>query len=695
MRVAPLVMLALLIPVASADWLQDGGDAGRTGYRAEAGPAWPDVALRLAASARGEGLLVIGERAFYATDRATRIDALDLRTGETSAFWERPDLPTTGTLTSVVLPTFASDGDRIFVYAYGQLEAVDLEGKVAWTTTLAAGVTSPCHRMALAPDALLLACVRSSGVTSGVGARITLSEYDPATGAERWTWVMDSPTDLLDRVDIAPEARSAEPALYRTVLGLSVSAGRAFLSLVDADPGVGSAPTRCQPWLIAVDLETHRASDLSGDLWIGAEGTPCDARPAPVTDGEAAWFLAGGEVRLILEDQEVGIQRPPAARHRLRSNGFNGNAPARLSLDASSVYVPYDGTMWAFPRDLSAPRWSFDLPEGSQWSAGAVLAGNTLYAASDQGSLFAFDARTGRVLWREPSRVTALALDGARIVTLAERDLIVYGDLPFALRAASPEVNAYPALGEEVEIDLSATPASPLGASTSFAADWGDGTLVEWTSDPVLRHRYAANGDYIVRAVARNEANQTASISHTIYVGREPPGFLAAQFSAANQERTFFLLGLLITGAFAAAGLWRVQRRRSLLARELAALEATAAEARDDAVKLDRALDERRYRARSLLLDRKLDEGQHAVLLARVEELSRVERLGFVEGKLDFLPLRHAKALREMLKDGRISTIERAHYLAMLDADGTLTPDYKARVRDVVEAWAAHDGGAR
>lgn len=48
-----------------------------------------------------------------------------------------------------------------------------------------------------------------------------------------------------------------------------------------------------------------------------------------------------------------------------------------------------------------------------------------------------------------------------------------------------------------------------------------------------------------------------------------------------------------------------------------------------------------------------------------------------------------------MLTDGRVSGIEKAHYLALLDGDGTLPPEYKAAVRRVVEQWSAHDAGAR
>lgn len=48
-----------------------------------------------------------------------------------------------------------------------------------------------------------------------------------------------------------------------------------------------------------------------------------------------------------------------------------------------------------------------------------------------------------------------------------------------------------------------------------------------------------------------------------------------------------------------------------------------------------------------------------------------------------------------MLTDGRVSGIEKAHYLGLLDADATLTPEYKAAVRRVVEQWSQHDSAAR
>ena len=157
------------------------------------------------------------------------------------------------------------------------------------------------------------------------------------------------------------------------------------------------------------------------------------------------------------------------------------------------------------------------------------------------------------------------------------------------------------------------------------------------------------------------------------------------------------MLGLALTGAVALAGLLRARRKRGILARELAAVERAVelagSGARGGAHAVERALDERRTRARGLLADGALDEAQFGVIERRIEEHLRRSRLGAIEDELGFLPMSVGKILRGFLADGVIESWERDTVFRALDQETHLTPEQKERARRLVDEWARSDAG--
>jgi hypothetical protein len=267
---------------------------------------------------------------------------------------------------------------------------------------------------------------------------------------------------------------------------------------------------------------------------------------------------------------------------------------------------------------------------------------------------------------------------------------------------ASPVVHAqasseFPAPGADVSVDLSGTTAGAFGPATTFRADWGDGTLTDWQSEPFLAHAYAEAGDHMARFQVGNDAGQTSSQVVVLHVGGTPPPRLnpiQQAFAPENQDATWGVIGLVVAAAGTLYGFTRLRRRRSRLAQQLDALEAAYAGTCSDPPACEAALARERAAARALLVEGKLDEAHFAVLDRRIDELRAQFRQDVLEHQLDFLPARLLRDLRAALADGRISSLERRHVLDALERDPTLTPDYKAMVRRLVEEWHARDAGS-
>lgn len=726
-----LAAALLALPVASADWLQDGGVAGRTGAIAGGGPARDEVAFTLTMPPTDAGTfqqwfptlapLIIGRQAIvpasggiYSVDLDTaevRMLAPILSGGESAGGW-------------------ASDGRSIFYVdesegcAFGicsaplVLRIIPLDGTaeraIPLAPTRAPSRFDDCS-VALddAPPALYVACVADTSTR----ARRTLSvERRTLEGELEWTWSRDldaeaiepayaaAPDALLVGVSVVGEHVIPISAIHEPQQGLprpgyywdgwvinKTTGGLAQPAMNDAPLQPGPSHFGWQPLrqLFVGAPTPHAPSLVVGDGSVEIRRVP--SRGLDDAMGVArALFLVGGEG--IGDYQLRGVDRG-----------------ARTAMSHGRAFVSTSEQLAAFTTS-GEPLWDAMPPPGVLFSDPALLAddrsvfvglGPEIGATTEMA---AYDARSGALLWRYTlpgDQIGPIAADAGALVFVSQRQnlqnvLVVMGRTGASIGLEASASGAFPAAGEVVRVDASRSTPGAAGPATKFRTDWGDGDTTGWQDSPVMEHTYKTIGAHVAHVYAGNDGGQVTAQAFTFNVGGAPPqNFLQQQFASENQERTFFLLGLLVTAAIGGFGLWRVRQRRGRLARELAALDAAVREARDDPARIDRALDEARYRARGLLLDHKLDEGQHAVLVARIEELSREARVGVVHSLLDFLPMRHVRALQEMLRDGRVSSLERAHFLAVVDQDATLTPEYRERLRRVVDGWASHDAGGR
>ncbi|HLE96363.1 MAG TPA: hypothetical protein VI997_03250, partial [Candidatus Thermoplasmatota archaeon] len=189
-------------------------------------------------------------------------------------------------------------------------------------------------------------------------------------------------------------------------------------------------------------------------------------------------------------------------------------------------------------------------------------------------------------------------------------------------------------------------------------------------------------------------ANESASEVLLVHVGATKPTFLENAFKAENQNATFFVLGIAGTAIGGVVGLARLQRRRGALEHELRILEHEYERTRARPLECERALAERKSRARTLLIERKLDESQCHLLERRIDDLTRTLRLHELSDLLDLLPRGMAHALEEVLADGRVTTWERRSFLEVLEHDRVMPPEMKVRVRALIDEWYARDNTA-
>ncbi len=266
----------------------------------------------------------------------------------------------------------------------------------------------------------------------------------------------------------------------------------------------------------------------------------------------------------------------------------------------------------------------------------------------------------------------------------------IYGQ---TMASIQPDIDisaAYPPLGRAVTIDATGTVPGLLAEDLRFTVHWGDGAT-DSGPGPVFQHAYDEAGDVTVVVRATNSAGQQSTWSTEIHPGIAEPNFISDAFSPENQESTFFTLGIILTLIFAGLGALRIRRKRGLLRKEMQVADGTVARLRSDPDKLREALRDHRARARRLFLQGRLDEGSTGILERHIDELLRDHRLSKVEADLSFLPHGLFRSMQEMLRDARVTQLERNNFLIALDADGHLSPGEKKRVKRHVETWHRED----
>ncbi len=327
-----------------------------------------------------------------------------------------------------------------------------LHGRVAWFAPLGGPVLSaPAvdHEVRTAPG--LHGTLRPDSVVYVGGSDGFLRALDARTGALRW------------RVGLGDSLSDSSPAIgggrvyvngFGTLtLAFDATTGRPLWQEDNRHP-LSAPPTYFRGlvlvpsdgnFLSCYDAATGRlywrfqSEDVLPDFWPTTGAAAATGRTAYVALGASAEFMA---IDLI-----SGLKRwEYAVRER-----FSG-APA---VAYGAVYVATaSGRILCFDAADGALRWKVKLPQsvGGGARASPVVAGERLFLGGDDGRLYAYSARTGRLLWtyRTGSPVLSAPIAANSVLYLPGSDGLLYcldaasGHERWALRLG--EMRAAPAL---------------------------------------------------------------------------------------------------------------------------------------------------------------------------------------------------------------------------------------------------------
>jgi outer membrane protein assembly factor BamB len=263
----------------------------------------------------------------------------------------------------------------------GEIAALDAAtGSERWVLAVGAGVYGT---PALAGELVV------AGTDAG-----ELVAIDIATGDQAWRRSLDGgpvvapPLVADDLVLAATEGgRLVAVAPEDGAIQWSIDVGAAVIRGPAYANGVVYVGTQ-DGWLIAIDV-AGRAVRWRQQLGPGAAGSPA------VADGRVyvGW---GGEV----PDPQQRLVALDAAEGRLLwTFGTPGGERAHLGAVAHGrVYAAAeDGVLYALDARSGALAWNAEL--GGRLATLATVVGDVVYASSTEGTIHALDARTGAVIW--------------------------------------------------------------------------------------------------------------------------------------------------------------------------------------------------------------------------------------------------------------------------------------------------------
>lgn len=755
--VAWLALILLIPAVGAETWPQSSHDAARTGYSPDPGPATNDTAFQvrlpgLPASPFFGGLygepLIVDDQVYAPVSPTPGDDELDgqgiarvdLTTAEVEMLVETDEAP----------QHIASGQDLLFVPTTSGMTAYDLAtGQEAWRApTPEAGAMEPAGASCFAPAVRGALIVTPCTVFDAVGhpdgeptrAIAVIWALDAATGDELWTRVLGDPEDAEPALDSNdPVQDSSHAKNFGAAMGVTLTSDYAVALSFEVRGGMSrcqgaeetgvcgfASETRIRLWGLDVteegrilwDNSTAAYKDHAAWFWTPVHGEyqeikdvlpPTSPRVTAAPDG-VVYAKLDSKLLAINPSQGRTLWEQPLgeahARGDVRGTSSAYRDGALFATSTESVYrfdVDTQAEAWRVPADPG-------LDEKTSWGS-LMVADDVLYVMTNgdgYGALHAIGTDQGERLWhkqldptteRGRSSLTPYTYalgDGVIAAQGVDGWLHVIGQSSASLEPLAEMSTLYPPVDEPVTVDLSGSQPGVHGNATRFKAVWGDGNTTGWQSSPVMNHTYTKAGDVTATFLVANDANQTARTTQVLHVGEQAPAepnWLSDRFAPENQDMTFGVLGLLVALTGGAIGVGRRYRKRSRLQEELEALEAGFEETKSNPGECEAFLDNRKARARSLLLDGVLTEEQFGVIEGRVAELHRELRTTVLDTRFQFLPHGMVGSIKKMLADGRLTAWEREALEDLLDREEALSQAQKDQVRAQLDRWFGDDAG--
>jgi outer membrane protein assembly factor BamB len=667
--------------------------------------------------------LILDGAVFVAVDEPPAIWRIDLTTAQAKR-WRAP--------ATAAMWGMASDGTRIFAATAEAIHALAAEDAApTWDPAplppLPAGAQWQCRGLKVA-DGLVFAPCQG---TTGPQTTCLPEPLDPICPRPRiagpWAGVFALDAERGDiafealrqyaAVDSDPATPGLEMTLYESVWTPAVVEERLYVPYISDSDGFPEKAV-VEVWDVArgTFVGSFRPNQRTVGLLDGDVEAETQRAPPVVYQGSPAVAGSGDLVFAkaeFLYELDMGPFGPTARRAidlDARDPGPTKFIENALAFDGSAVYLTHRDFLFSIDAQSGVEIWRMERPTGPYWSdkPHLLLVGPHVVVATageasepDGATLYLVDASDGRVIDHAPAPEAGIgthlaAGDGLVVAagfTNATR-IVVYGEPLAGIGLDVRLADRYPPAGRPVQLDLSGTRPGVQDGNTTYRIDWGDGIQDPWDNEPVREHEYVPGPSYTIVVQATNEAGQEARATFDVFPGMRDPNartFLETAFASENQETSFFVLGVILTLLFAAFSVARLRRKRGLLRKELAAADAIVARHRDDPDTMRERLREHRLRARRLFLDGRLDEGSTGILERHIDELLRDHRLSRVEADLAFLPHGLFRSMQEMLRDARVTQLERNNFLIALAADTHLTAGEKKRVERHVETWHRED----
>lgn len=425
------------------------GNVGRLGV------AWSLVAGRHAAL--WETYPIVQGRTMYVTTNEGQVLALDAVTGRRRWMYTPDgDLLVGGALEGPPVHRGVTvAGGRVFLATHdSRLVALDAAtGRPRWSVRVADPRTGATQN---SPPAYWDGRVIVGSAGADRGVRGFVAAYDARTGKQRWRfWTVPAPGH-----GWMPKGADGGGGHVWMPPTVDAVTGTVYAGTGNRSPAITSAPrSGCDEWVdatIALDARTGRLrwghSEQCGDVWDMDSGQPpavWDARRggrAVRTVGHANkdgtyWLLdaAGGRVlarSAPLVPRTTPRPRPDAAGAQVCPGALGGVAYSPAAVAGGAVFQPAvvqcmtyftnrgaakrgpqpfvqvgggiaqpdprrpaTGAMVALDAVTARVRWRRTMPKPMVGGALATASG-LVFSGSDDGYLYAFDARTGRTRWR-------------------------------------------------------------------------------------------------------------------------------------------------------------------------------------------------------------------------------------------------------------------------------------------------------
>ena len=380
-------------PRALSSWTGVGGPTGNAaGHVALDGSGATRVWSSRAAETGTGGMLRGDVRAFagpvaaggraFVLDPAGYVSAISL-SGGTS--W-RVNLRPSGIDEPATTGGVATDGSRVYAAtAFGKLHALDADtGAVVWEAKL----PEPARSAPTVADGRVFVVTQAS----------TVAAYNVADGAEAWTW--------RGVPEIGNLLSSANPAVVGGTVVVPFTSGELVaLEAKTGKPVWNDTLARASRSFAVSGLATIAASPVVADGVVYATGVGSRTVAIELKSGARLWDIA------------FGSAHTPAVA---------GNA---------LFLVDLDDNLTALDRKSGEVLWATHLPvtrtkkKRTHW-AGPVLAGGSLWLASNEGGLIGVDPTSGRVTstrdGQEPAMISPIAVSGKLLVLTANGNLAAY-----------------------------------------------------------------------------------------------------------------------------------------------------------------------------------------------------------------------------------------------------------------------------